>query len=192
VARELLDLHGLQDVPVERAIGELSDHYDTVNHCVRLSDAVFDSHTVVAAGIAAQEIGHALRAQDNRFSLRVHALVVPIVRYGSLLALLVFVTGVIWSVWPGSEPLAGMTLATGGLLSFAVLVWIALLTLSAEFKASRRVRELLASNDVLYQADMQSVTAVMAASSWIYVATALQAMLVVTQLFARRKVNARQ
>jgi Zn-dependent membrane protease YugP len=187
VARELLDLHGLQDVTVERSAGELSDHYDALTRSVRLSDAVFDSHSIVAAGVAAQEIGHALQAQSNRFTARLHDLVVPIVRYGSLLALFVFVVGVVWSVWPGDDSATGLAVATGGLLSFAMLVWLALLTLSAEFSASQQVRERLASDDVLYQADMQGVNAVMKASSWIYVATALQAMLVVTNLFASRR-----
>jgi Zn-dependent membrane protease YugP len=93
----------------------------------------------------------------------------------------------VWSVWPGNDTVTGLALATGGLLSFTVLAWIALLTLSAEFSANRRIREQLASDDVLYQADMQGVNAVMTAASWIYVATALQAMLVVTNLFASRK-----
>ena len=64
VARRLLDAKGLQDVKVETTEGVLSDHYDPRAKVLRLSQEVYYTPSVAAAGIAAHETGHAL--QDAR------------------------------------------------------------------------------------------------------------------------------
>ena len=53
VARRLLDAQGLQDVRIESTEGVLSDHYDPRAKVLRLSQKVYYTPSIAAAGIAA-------------------------------------------------------------------------------------------------------------------------------------------
>ena len=61
VARRILDSNNLQNVKVEMVSGFLSDHYDPGSRTLRLSQNVYQSNSVAAAGIAAHESGHAIQ-----------------------------------------------------------------------------------------------------------------------------------
>ena len=58
-ARQVLDSHGLHDVPIRMVSGKLSDHYDPRDNTVYLSEAVHNSTSTAAIGVAAHEAGHA-------------------------------------------------------------------------------------------------------------------------------------
>jgi uncharacterized protein len=57
VARRLLNSQGLQNVAVESTPGILKDHYDPRSKTLRLSQEVYFTPSVAAAGIAAHETG---------------------------------------------------------------------------------------------------------------------------------------
>jgi Putative neutral zinc metallopeptidase len=57
VARRLLNSQGLQKVAVESTPGILKDHYDPRSKTLRLSQEVYFTPSVAAAGIAAHETG---------------------------------------------------------------------------------------------------------------------------------------
>jgi Zn-dependent membrane protease YugP len=63
-----------------------------------------------------------------------------------------------------------------GLLLFAVTAAFALITLPVEFDASRRAKELLTSNGILFQPEMEGVNTVLNAAALTYVAAAGQAI----------------
>ncbi|MGF1506090.1 MAG: zinc metallopeptidase, partial [Anaerolineae bacterium] len=65
IARSILDSQGLSNVRVERVQGFLSDHYDPIQKVLRLSPDVYDGASVAAAGVAAQEAGHALQDKSK-------------------------------------------------------------------------------------------------------------------------------
>src|SRR6476620_5017460 len=65
VARRLLDSQGLQDVKVEATPGMLTDHYDPRTKILRLSQDVYFTPSVAAAGIAANEAGHAVQDAED-------------------------------------------------------------------------------------------------------------------------------
>ncbi len=71
LARQLLDAHGLQSVPIEAEDAHLGDHYDTVTKTVRLSGLVMHARTVLAIGVAAHEVGHAVQDATNHPALRI-------------------------------------------------------------------------------------------------------------------------
>ena len=71
VARRLLDAKGLQDVTIESTPGILSDHYDPRAKMLRLSQQVYFTPSVAAAGIAAHEAGHALQDAEDYFPMEV-------------------------------------------------------------------------------------------------------------------------
>jgi Zn-dependent membrane protease YugP len=58
VARRLLDINGLQNVPIELIAGKLSDHYDPRKRVLRLSQDVYNSNSIASVGVAAHECGH--------------------------------------------------------------------------------------------------------------------------------------
>ena len=59
LARELLDLHGLQTVAVE--LTDLGDHYDPEARAVRLSRDKYNRKSLTAIATAAHEVSHAVQ-----------------------------------------------------------------------------------------------------------------------------------
>ena len=60
-AEAMLTYSRVQGVKIERASGWLSDHYDPLSKTLRLSEAVYDSSSLAAIGVACHEAGHALQ-----------------------------------------------------------------------------------------------------------------------------------
>ena len=60
-AMRILHQAGIYDVTVRHVSGKLTDHYDPRTKTVNLSDAVYDSTSVAAIGVAAHECGHAVQ-----------------------------------------------------------------------------------------------------------------------------------
>jgi uncharacterized protein len=167
VARQLLNQRGLHNVGVERAQGFLSDHYDPRSKVLRLSPDVHDGTSVAAAGIAAHEMGHALQDAQGYFPLQIRSAIVPAAQFGSSLAPWIFFAGL----------LLNMTgLAWAGLILFTAAVFFTLITLPVEFDASKRARELLLSNNLLYKDEMGGVNKVLNAAALTYVAAAIAAI----------------
>jgi Zn-dependent membrane protease YugP len=86
VARQLLDSQGLQDVAIESTPGILKDHYDPRSKTLRLSQDVYFSPSVAAAGVAAHEAGHALQDAEDYFPMEARTYIVPIVQLASQVA----------------------------------------------------------------------------------------------------------
>ena len=63
-AERILHAAGIQDVEIRHISGNLTDHYDPRNKTLSLSDSVYNSTSVAAVGVAAHEVGHAIRHQD--------------------------------------------------------------------------------------------------------------------------------
>jgi Zn-dependent membrane protease YugP len=59
VARRLLDAHGLHSVPIQGEAEDLGNHYDT------------QTKSVLAIGVAAHEVGHAVQDATNDPALRI-------------------------------------------------------------------------------------------------------------------------
>ena len=166
VARYLLDSQGLEGVRIERARGYLTDHYDPRTKVLRLSDAVYNSNSVAAAGIAAHEMGHALQHAESYALLNLRGSMVSSVKVGSLFGPGLFILGL----------LINPTIALVGLIIFSITVLFALVTLPVEFDASRRAKKLLVSQNVLAQEELKGVKSVLDAAALTYVAAALQSI----------------
>lgn len=182
-ARQLLDGHGLQHVPVERIGGKLSDHYDPRSNTMRLSQDVFAGANIAAVGVAAHETGHALQDQANYGPLRLRGIMVPAVRFGSWLGPIIFFIGLFMS------SAFGDSIAWLGVIIFGLTALFAVVTLPVEFDASKRAKELLVSQGILAPQEMKGVNAVLNAAALTYVAAAIQAimtMLYYASLLMRR------
>ena len=167
VARAILDGYGLQHVAVERTSGFLGDHYDPLRRTLRLSPEVHDTPSVAAVGIAAHETGHALQHAEGYWPLQARSAIVPVVQFGSYLGPLVFLLGFL---------LDFTGLAWAGVFLFAGVAVFALITLPVEFDASRRAKELLASQGYAWGEELSGVSRVLDAAALTYVAGLAQAL----------------
>ena len=167
VARRLLDAKGLQDVKVETTEGVLSDHYDPRAKVLRLSQEVYYTPSVAAAGIAAHETGHALQDARDYFPMELRTYIVPVVQLASQAARWAFVGGLMlqWDV-----------LTWIGVILFGASFVFALLTLPVEFNASARAKELLMSHGIIGKKELEGVDKVLDAAAWTYVAAAVSAI----------------
>ncbi len=167
VARRMLDMSGLYNVPVEQTNGFLSDHYDPAKRVLRLSPDVYRGNSLASAGVAAHEAGHALQHQDAYLPMQIRSAIVPTVQIGSWLGPIIFILGWVLNFTP---------LAKIGIILFAAVAVFAIVTLPVEFNASSRAKAWLANSGVLYQNEMKGVNAVLDAAALTYVAAAVQAV----------------
>lgn len=175
VARALLDAQGLYDVKIERTKGMLSDHYDPRGKVLRLSEAVHDQSSVAAAGVAAHEMGHALQDATNYGPLNLRSALVPAASFGSSLAPMIFMAGLLLDMFTGNSGL-GYYIALLGVILFGAAVFFTLVTLPVEFDASKRAKKLLVSNGILFEDEMTGVNKVLDAAALTYVAAAVAAI----------------
>lgn len=168
-ARQILDINGLADVPVEQVDGELTDHYDPGARALRLSTPVYGGRSVAALGIAAHEAGHALQHSEGYVPLQVRSLLVPAATFGSNLGWIMILGGLI---------LQFTAIAWLGVLFFAAGTLFALVTLPVEFNASSRAMAMLTSNGMIVTQDEQNQNQqVLNAAALTYIAGFLAALM---------------
>jgi uncharacterized protein len=183
VARSLLNMRGLGDVPVEKSKGMLSDHYDPRKRVLRLSEGVFDSDSVAALGVAAHETGHALQHADAYGPLALRSNLVPVANIGSWVAFPLFFIG----FFIGSH--TGSVMMDIGIVFFSGAVVLTMVTLPVEFNASSRALVLLREGGYLTEQELPHARAVLNAAAWTYVAAATMAVSQLVRLLILR--NAR-
>ncbi|MGB6428610.1 MAG: zinc metallopeptidase [Methyloceanibacter sp.] len=168
VARELLDAQGLNAVKIDSAPGMLSDHYDPRSKVLRLSQEVYNTPSLAAAGVAAHETGHALQDAVDYFPMELRSYIVPVVQLSAKIAPWLFLAGLILGITP---------LAWLGVILFGLQTLFTLLTLPVEFDASARARDLLLKAHII-EGDEQvaGVEKVLRAAAWTYVAGAVSAI----------------
>ena len=167
VARLMLDRNGLKNIQIEQVSGTLSDHYDPSTKTLRLSQGVYSSPSVAAAGVAAHETGHAIQDATNYGPLKIRSIMVPTVRIGSWIGPIVFMVGL---------ALSSINLAWIGIILFSATAFFSLVTLPVEFNASARAKEWLANSGVIYSSEIEGVHKVLDAAALTYVAGALQSI----------------
>ncbi len=173
VAARILQEAGLGGIRIEHIRGELTDHYDPRGKVLRLSDSVYGSTSIAAAGVAAHECGHAIQDQVGYVPIRVRNAIVPVVNFGSTLS------------WP--IILAGLLLGRSGLLQFGILLFsftllFQLVTLPVEFNASRRALNILDRRGILADGEMRGARKVLGAAAMTYVTAAISTLLQLLRL----------
>jgi len=167
VARLMLDRNGLRNIQIEQVSGTLSDHYDPSAKTLRLSQGVFSSPSVAAAGVAAHETGHAIQDATNYGPLKIRSFMVPTVKIGSWVGPIVFMIGL---------ALSSTNVAWIGIVLFSATALFSLVTLPVEINASSRAKEWLANSGVIYSSEIEGVHKVLDAAALTYVAGALQSI----------------
>lgn len=174
VARQILDSHGLYDIPVMRVSGSLTDHYHPGKRIINLSDSVYDSTSVAAIGVAAHECGHAIQHANGYALLSIRSALVPVANIGSQLSWVFIILGIIFSF--------NQTLITIGIIMFSAAVLFQLITLPVEFNASKRAMDELESSHILVGNELKCSRKVLSAAALTYVAAAATAILQLLRL----------
>ena len=164
VARAMLDSEGLQGVGIEMIPGNLTDHYDPKANVLRLSEDVFSSTSVAAAGVASHEAGHAVQHARNYAPARIRMALVPAANIGSQAAWVLIMIGLF-------TQLTG--LAWLGVIAFGLAVLFQLVTLPVEFDASKRALGALSTTGMLPDTQVAGARNVLTAAALTYVAAAL-------------------
>ena len=180
VARDILDRHGLTDVPVERVRGYLSDHYDPQKRVVRLSDSTYSSNSIAAIGVAAHEVGHAIQHELSYTPLQVRNLIWPVARIGDSLGPFLVIIGLIFGGY------SGQMLMDIGILLFLGAVLFYLITLPVEFNASSRAVEILETGGYMPREEVAGARKVLNAAALTYVAGAATAIMSLVRLLFLR------
>ena len=169
-ARRILDKNGIYDVRVERISGHLSDHFDPRTKVIRLSDSTYGSNSVAAIGVAAHEAGHAVQYATGYVPIRLRQAIVPMTRFGSALAMPLFLIGLLLVGFGAINPTVGEYMMFGGIVLFSLSTIFQLITLPVEFNASSRALRALEGGGVLEGRELRGARAVLSAAAMTYVA----------------------
>lgn len=170
VARRILDANGLNYVQIQRVSGELTDHYDPRAQVVRLSDSVYESTSVAAIGVAAHEVGHACQHAEDYVPLRIRSAIIPMTRIGSMLAMPVFILGLLFAQLSLYGNMVGDVFMMLGILLFSLSTLFQLVTLPTEFNASARALKTLESYGILDGDELVGARSTLRAAALTYVA----------------------
>ena len=166
-ARRILDSNGLYNIPIEVVRGTLSDHYDPMKKVVRLSEAVYYGRSIASVSVAAHEVGHAIQHQQSYAALVIRHRIFPFANIASGIAPFLFIGGML---------LQQLSLIGIGIVFFSAAVAFQLVTLPVEFDASKRARNLMISEGILFNDEEHGVRKVLNAAALTYVAGALMAL----------------
>ena len=170
-AQRILDAAGIHDVQIRHISGSLTDNYNPMQKTLNLSDAVCNSTSVAAIGVAAHECGHAIQHAKKYAPLSIRSAFVPIANIGSTLAWPVILIGALMN------SRSSMLIIDIGIFLFSFAVIFQLLTLPVEFNASRRALVELERLGILGTQEVGNTRKVLTAAALTYVAGAASAIL---------------
>ena len=165
-ARRVLEANGVLGVNIERVSGNLTDHFDPRTNVIRLSDAVYDSTSVAAIGVACHEAGHAVQYATNYVPIKLRNAIVPLTNFGSKLSIPLILIGVLLSYMGEIFSI----IAYIGVALFSLCVVFQLLTLPTEFNASRRALQSIKMCEILDVDEISGARKVLTAAALTYVA----------------------
>ena len=161
VAQKVLSAFGLTNVRIEHVAGNLTDHYDPRTNVIRLSDSVYNSTSVAAAGVAAHECGHAMQHASAYVPIKVRNTILPVCNIGSTMAMPLILIGFL---------VTNQALVNVGIILFALVAVFQLVTLPVEFNASRRALAVLDEAGILDAEEKTGAKKVLTAAAMTYVA----------------------
>lgn len=175
-AQRVLEANGVTGVKFERVSGNLTDHFDPKANVIRLSDAVYDSRTIAAAGVAAHEAGHAVQYALGYAPIQIRTAIYPICNLGSRLAIPLVMFGFLFSFY---------YLIDLGIIFFALALLFQLITLPVEFNASRRAINALSNYGILSnESEVNGAKKVLFAAAMTYITSFLVSLAQLLRLLA--------
>ena len=187
-AMRVLLANGVSNVQIERISGNLTDHFDPKSNVIRLSDAVYNSTSTAAIGVACHEAGHAVQYAQEYFPIKVRSAIIPLTNFGSRLAMPLILLGIIF----GAMGSYSYTLIYIGIACFSLSLVFQLVTLPVEFNASRRAMEAISNAGILTEEEQRGARKTLTAAAMTYVAAVAVAaaqLLRLILLFGGRRRN---
>lgn len=182
LARQLLDLHGLQQVSVETTTD--GDHYDPEQKAVRLMADKFDGRSLTAITVAAHEVGHALQDQQSYAPLLWRSRLIKASRKLERLGAGVLII----SPFIGAltrAPGLGILMFAAGFVALGITTLAHFATLPTEFDASfGRALPMLDTHNILKPADRPHARRLLRAAALTYVAASLMSLLNIARWWA--------
>jgi uncharacterized protein len=175
-ARIILDREGLQNVRIERANGFLSDHYNPLTRSLSLSEAVYDSRSIAAIGVATHEAGHAVQHARNYAPMWLRSTLVPTANIGSSIGYFVMLIGLM---------LQASNMVLVGAVLFSMVLLFQIVTLPVEFDASARAKKLVVEYGIVTASERQGIDRVLNAAALTYVAAAFSTLLTLLYFLMR-------
>lgn len=167
IAQAILHDANINDVKIEPVKGNLTDHYDPRTKTLRLSEGVYASNSMAAAGVAAHEVGHAIQHAQNYAPLKFRSAWVPVANLGGGISIFVLIAAAFLG---GAQSLLGAKVALLGVLLFATTTVFTLVTLPVEFDASKRALATLGRGSYLTRDELGGAKKVLDAAAMTYVA----------------------
>lgn len=187
-AEQVLQMHGIENVRVERVSGNLTDHFDPRTNVIRLSDSVYSSTSTAAIGVACHEAGHAVQYAQSYAPIKIRAAIIPVTNFGSKLAMPLILLGILLT----SFGYYSYTLVYLGIACFSLSLVFQLVTLPVEFNASRRAILAIEQADLLTEQELTGARKTLSAAAMTYVAAtavSLAQLLRLLLLFGGRRRN---
>lgn len=173
-ARHLMTLNGVHGISVGRVGGRLTDHYHPTKAVVNLSESTYNNSSVAALAVAAHEIGHVMQKQTGYGFYNIRTALVPVVNFASHLAMPMVVLGLLIEYLSlVASPDLGFNIAMIGVVLYGGSLLFALVTLPVELNASRRAKEMLLREGILYEDEMEGAQKVLTAAAMTYLASLL-------------------
>ncbi len=167
IAAAILRDSNITDVKIEPVRGTLTDHYDPRQKVLRLSEAVYGSTSMSAAGVAAHEVGHAIQHAQGYAPLKFRSVWVPVANIGGGLSMFILIGA---AMMGGAATIMGSKLALAGVVLFSTTTLFTLVTLPVEFDASKRALVTLGRGSYLTADELQGAKKVLDAAALTYVA----------------------
>lgn len=168
IARHMMRQENINDVELEVIPGELTDHYDPRAKVVRLSEAVYNGHSIASLGIAAHEVGHVIQHAHGYAPMHIRSIVYPAASIGSGLGPYLVLAGFFMQM---------PALLWAGVFLFAAATAFTVVTLPVEFNASSRALHALEYGNILLPDEMKGARQVLNAAALTYVAAAVTSIL---------------
>ena len=180
VARKILDMNGLNSVPVVEVSGFLSDHYDPRKKVVRLSSDIYNRDTISSVAVAAHECGHAIQDKEGYFFMKIRSAIAPFASFSSYAGYIAILVGCLFGI---------LDFILLGIALELVILLFQVVTLPVEFNASSRALKILNNDHIIEEAEVKGCRKVLTAAALTYVAgvasTVLE-MLRLVLMFVRR------
>lgn len=175
-ARRVLEQNGVFGVTIERVSGDLTDHYDPKTNVIRLSDAVYDTASIAAVGVAAHEAGHAVQYAKGYTPIKIRSTILPVSQIGSQLSMPLLILGIVFSFG---------ILIDLGIIFFCAALLFQLVTLPVEFNASRRAMNAIRNGNLLLdESSIKGASKVLTAAAMTYVAAVIVSVLQLLRLLS--------
>ena len=194
VTSRLMRAGGVYDVSIGRVNGFLTDHYHPKKKVINLSDSTYQNSSVAAVAVAAHEVGHVMQKQEGYGFYKIRTALVPVVNFGTFLAMPLVLVGLLMDYMVASaDANTGFYIAMVGVALYGGSLLFALVTLPVELDASRRAKQMLLNEGILYEDEIPGASEVLSAAALTYLASLvtslvyfLRFLFYVLTLFGRR------